>query len=179
MSSRSLNGEDLNLKNLTVSNTITLENANVDDLSADIITCEDLTVKGNSELLGDVSMNSNCLINGNLTVNGPFVSNQMEIVYEQITGNAGSVNQSMPLYKNTTNTTNYSVFPSIYYGFSGSNGTYDANATSGAIQQIIITNRQVGSFDWNMQKSTGDNVNVFIVFLIVYDVYSSGYPSSY
>jgi len=75
-------------------------------------------------------------------------------------------------------TTDYSVFPSIYYGYTGSSGTYNATATSGAINQIIITGITNTQFTWTLEKTTGDNVNVYLLFLVVYSV-SSNYPKVY
>jgi len=80
--------------------------------------------------------------------------------------------------KNGNGTTNYSVFPSIYYGYTGSSGTYNANETSNAIKQIIITGITSSQFTWTLRKTTGDNVNVYLLFLVVYSV-SSNYPKVY
>ncbi len=76
----------------------------------------------------------------------------MEISYYKLQGNANTVTQTMTLAKNTTATTNYSVFPSLYYGFSGSGGTYDANGTSDAMNPIVITTRTASSFSWTVQR---------------------------
>jgi hypothetical protein len=103
----------------------------------------------------------------------------MEIVYYKLQGNAASVTQTIALQKNTSATTNYSVFPSLYYGFSGSAGTYDANGTSGAVHNIVVSTRTASSFSWTLQKATSNNVNVYVVFLVIYNASSSLYPSSY
>jgi len=200
MSSRSLNGQDLNLHNLTVTNNLILNDATVDDLIVTnntttldlsvngVATCEtlnvdqNLDVSGTALLNGDVSMNNNCEIAGDLTVLGTLSANinsSMEIVYFNMTGNAGTVTQTMTLSNNIEATTDYSVFPSFYYGFTGSGGTYDITATSSSVNQIMITNRQAGSFEWYITKTTGDNINVYIVFLVIYGVSSSAYPSIY
>ena len=103
----------------------------------------------------------------------------MEIVYYQITGNAGTTNETMTLANNVTNTTDYSVFPSFYFGFTGSGGTYNIGGTASALSQCMITARTAANFAFYLDKSTGDNINVFIVFLVVYGVSSSAYPSVY
>ncbi len=200
MSSRALNGQDLNLHNLTVSGNITLNDATVDDLTVTnkittqdisvngVETCQtldviqNLDVSGTTLLNGDVSMNNNCEIIGDLTVLGTLTANinsSMEIVYFKMTGNAGAVTQTMTLLNNLEATTDYSVFPSFYFGFTGSGGTYDIGATSSAVNQVMITNRLPGSFEWYITKSTGDNINVYVVFLVIYGVSTSAYPSIY
>jgi hypothetical protein len=65
---------------------------------------------------------------------------------------------------------NYAVFPSYYYGFTGSGGTYNAIDSSSALKQIIISNILPGSFAYHLEKSTGNNINLDIHFLIVYDL---------
>ncbi len=70
------------------------------------------------------------------------------------------------------------MFPSIYYGYSGSSGTNNAVNTSGTCGQIVISSRTATTYNWNLEKGTGDNVNVYLVFLVVYNL-GSDYPSSY
>ena len=200
MSSRSLNGQDLNLNNLTVAGNITLNDATIDDLTITnkiitqditvngVETCQtldviqNLDVSGDAILNGDVSMNSNCEIVGDLTVLGTLSANinsTMEIVYFNMIGNASAVTQTMTLLNNLEATTDYSVFPSFYYGFTRSGGTYDIGATSTAVNQIMITNRLADSFELYVTKTTGDNINVYVVFLVIYGVSTSAYPSIY
>jgi len=139
------------------------------------ITTSTLTATGQSTL-------ANVNVSGNLNVTGQITSgtpSNMEIVYYKLQGQAASVTQTIALQKNTSATTNYSVFPSLYYGFSGSGGTYDANGTSGALQNIVVTTRTASSFSWTLQKATSNNVNVYVVFLVIYNASSSLYPSSY
>jgi hypothetical protein len=71
------------------------------------------------------------------------------------------------------------VFPSIYYGYSGSGGTYNATNTSGAMKQIVIAGITSTNFSYYFQKDTGDNVNIYINFLIVYQMPNSDYAKSY
>lgn len=102
-----------------------------------------------------------------------------EIQYFNLGGNAGSVTQAINLSHNVTNTTDYAVFPSVYYGFSGSGGTYTAVTSSSALSTIIISSITSSQFTFNLQKATGDNVNIFITFLIVYNVANTDYPKAY
>jgi hypothetical protein len=71
------------------------------------------------------------------------------------------------------------VIPSIYYGFGGSGGTYTALETSGAMGQIVISSITSTQFTWNVEKSTGDNVNIYLTFLVIYNIGGSNYPKSY
>jgi hypothetical protein len=122
-------------------------------------------------------------INGDLTVTGNVSSANlgtgMEIIYQQITGAGSSCGGTLALTKNTSANTNYMVFPSIYYGYSGSSGTYDATGTSGAVSVPVISLRTDSSFTWSMEKSSGDNVNIYMTFLVVYGVTNSSFPNSY
>lgn len=139
-----------------------------------------LTVSGHTQL-ADVSTNA-MTVTGNLNVTGQITSatpGNMEILTYQLTGNASTVSQTMTLLHNTTNTTNYAVFPSVYYGYGGSGGTYSSSATAGTITPIVWTTRTASSFGWTMSKGMGDNINVYIVFLVVYNVSNSSFPSSY
>jgi hypothetical protein len=97
----------------------------------------------------------------------------------QLGGNAGTATGNITLTNNINNTTNYAVFPSIYYGWSGTLGTYTATGTSGAMGQIVISSITSTQFTWNVSKSTGDNVNIFLCFLIVYNIANSDYPKTY
>jgi hypothetical protein len=139
------------------------------------ITTTTLTATGLSTL-ADVNVNGNLTVSGNITSSS---SSNMEILYYQLKGNAANVVETMTLVHNTTATLNYSVFPSLYYGFTGSSGTYDALQTSSALNNIVIGARTDSSFTWSVNKSTGDNVNVFVVFLVIYNASSSDYYTSY
>lgn len=94
-----------------------------------------------------------------------------EIVYYYITGKDGVLNKETQLKQNYQNNTNYAVFPSIYCGYNGNlGGTYSPSDTANTISNIAITYRSNESFNWTLIKSTNKNVNVFIVFLVVYGV---------
>ena len=237
MSSRSLNGQDLNLNNLTATKAV-VTNATVSDSA----TVQSLVVNTNADVLGNIygaalDINQSALIGGslqsnsftteaatatnmtvtnaatveslvvntnldvaanlsvdalsvatnatmnNLTVTGDFVAQPSELPMEicsfNVTGAAANVTQTIPLQQNTTNTTNYSVFPSIYYGYSGSTGTYDVAQTCASINAIVISGRSNLSFNFSINKATGNNVNIYMTFLVVYGVSSSEYLSAY
>jgi hypothetical protein len=74
--------------------------------------------------------------------------------------------------------TNYGVFSSIYYGYSGSGGTYTASQSSGAISTMIIYNITTTSFSWIFERTTGQNLNVKVVFQLIRSP-SLDYPKSY
>ena len=165
----------LSVNSITVSGQTNLENG--------CAVSGELSVSSTSYLEGDVTCGANATIDGNLTVNGTINGSsssgtQMEINYVQVLGNASSVSGNITLQSNTTNTEDYSVFGSIYYGYTGSSGTYDADATSSNVGQIVISNRSASEYTWTISKGTGDNVNMYIVLLVVYNL-GSTYPSSY
>ena len=139
------------------------------------ITTTTLNATGASQL-SSLNVNGNLTVTGNITSSSP---SNMEILYFQLRGSANNVIETMTLAHNVTATTNYSVFPNIYYGFSGSSGTYDSLSTSSAINNIVIGARTDSSFNWSINKATGNNVNVFLVFLVIYNASSSAYPSYY
>jgi hypothetical protein len=74
--------------------------------------------------------------------------------------------------------TDYGVFSSIYYGYSGSGGTYTASQSSGAISTMIIYNITTTSFSWIFERTTGQNLNVKVVFQLIRSP-SLNYAKSY
>lgn len=151
-------------------------------------TLKGLTVNETAQVAGDTTLSnatvtSDLTVQGNLTVNGLIngqSTNQtsLEIQYFQLTGNATSVSDTINL-SNGNGTTNYAVFPSVYYGYGGSGGTYNLNDSCATMaNEIIISNRTAGSFNFNVNKSNGDNTNVYLLFLIVYSP-QANYPVSY
>lgn len=124
--------------------------------------------------------NSGMNLQGNLTVSGTVSSSntsmQQEFHFAQVGGNGSSVSSTVNITGNGS--TNYAVFPSVYYGYSGSSGTYNATDTSSAMNTIVISNITSTHFDFHVSKSTGDNVNVFIVFMVVFSS-SLNYSKSY
>ena len=68
------------------------------------------------------------------------------------------------------------VFPSLYYGYSGSSGTLMKCLT--VFFKINVTNFNETYFAFNGLKGTGDNANVYIQFLVIYDVFGTNFKSS-
>ena len=64
--------------------------------------------------------------------------------------------------------TNYIVFASYNYNYSGSSGTYDANAHSRILREIVISNRQSNGFKYHLNSGDGDNKNIFMTLMVVY-----------
>ena len=126
-----------------------------------------------------ISVGSPALIVPLSTSMSPSTAPNFEFQTHQLGQNAATATGNITLTNNITNTTNYAVFPSIYYGWSGSSGTYTATGTSGAMGQIVISSITSTQFTWNVSKATGDNVNIFLCFLIVYNIDNSDYPKSY
>jgi hypothetical protein len=95
--------------------------------------------------------------------------------YTHVTGGDSSVSRTVSLDVNYG--TNYAVFTSIYYGYSGSDGTYPATKTSSAVNNIVIYGITSSQFSWTLEKSTSDNVNIYLVFMVVFSN-SLDYPKS-
>ena len=93
----------------------------------------------------------------------------IEYHYFNINNNDDNISGTIILTNNYNRTTNYAVFTNVYYGYSGSGGTYDANATSSAVKTPVIYNKTKISFDYVFYKETGNNVNIYIVFMVVYN----------
>jgi hypothetical protein len=129
-------------------------------------------------------------IGGNLTVTGTITSSNavpvtttggsMEIRFDTLTGDGANKSGTIQLLNNPAENTNYAVFPSIYDGYTGgSSGTYTLSQTSSAIKQIVISDKKDTQFTWNLSKDNADNVNCYLIFLIVYGVPDCGYAASY
>ena len=140
-------------------------------LTTDAISTALMTVTGQSTL-ANVSA-TNMTVSGNLTVTGQIMSSvasNMEIVSVQITGTSGTATGTLPLKQNSTNTTNYTVFPAIYYGYSGSSsGTYGVGQVTANVTEIIISKRNSSSFVYTFNKATNDNANYWLNCLVVYN----------
>jgi hypothetical protein len=175
----------LTCTDFSVNDQATILNLNVNGSTNMIDVSMNNLYVGNSSTVNELTVITNTQINGNLNVSGVISSSndvnetQMEVLTYQLTGNANTVYSTMALTNNGTETTNYVVLPSIYYGYTGSSGTYNAQDSSGALGQIIISNITESSFDWYVSKSTGNNVNVLLLFLVIYNVDGSTYPKIY
>ena len=68
------------------------------------------------------------------------------------------------------NTANYAVFTSIYYGYKGgSSGTYTVYGTSSTMGQIVISDISTTEFKVNFHSGTGDNLNIKLVCMVVFN----------
>jgi hypothetical protein len=164
--------------------TVTGHSQLADTAATNLSTTGTLTVAGTATthdiIANNVTVNGDLHVSGVIYDSGTPTSSNMEILYFQVKGTASSVTQAITLKLNSSSTTNYSVFPSIYDGYTGgSSGTYTTTMTSGAIKSIVITNRTAANFTFTMEKDTGDSVNAYLVFLVVYNVPNSTYPSTY
>ena len=142
-----------------------------------------------------ITLNGNTTIqNGNhkltvdssgITVTSPFYISGLdlptfEIKYAWLSGDKGDNSGTIVLQMNGNKTTKYSVFPSAYYGFKGSKGTYNSIESSNSFCQVIISEITDSSFNWHVRKnSTGNSTNLIIVFLIVYNAFGNDYPVVY
>ena len=64
--------------------------------------------------------------------------------------------------------TNYIVFASYNYNYSGSSGTYDGNAHSRVLGELVISKRQNNGFKYHLYSGDGDNKNIFMTLMVVY-----------
>ena len=144
------------------------------------------SVTGNvtGDLLGNVADASHIFFSDTIATAAPkaqYISGsypQIEILVQvptQQPNSNGEMIYTMTL-KAGLNTTNYSVFPSIYYGFSGSSGTYDIWGTGA---WVIISNITTTTFDIGVKTGTTENWNGIISFLVVYNMPNTDYPKSY
>jgi len=181
-------------KNLNVSGTTTLKNTNVNgdcDISGNVniggIENITNTTNATSHTTGCLVLGGGCgiakdlYVHGNIYATGNVSSadtnNYEEFHFYNLRGN-GSNGSSTITLNNNQNTTNYMVFPSIYYGYTGSSGTYNANSSSSALQNIIIYNITKSSFDWVVNKDTADNVNLYICFHVIFSN-ALNFPKTY
>ena len=118
--------------------------------------------------------------NGNKPVQSKKLSSSampnMEVLFYHLTGAGSQTTATMTLANNINGTTNYAVFPSLYYGYSGSGGTY---GVFDSYFDINVSNFSETQFYCNIKKGTGNNANVYIQFLVIYDMVGTDFPKSY
>ncbi len=79
----------------------------------------------------------------------------------------------MTLNNNINGTTNYAVFPSIYMG-SSSSSVWDN------MFNIVISDITETQFTANLNNiNSYESFNVYIQFLVIYDVEGTDFPKSY
>ena len=119
--------------------------------------------------------------NGNKPVQSKKLSStampNMEVLFFHLTGTVQQSTATMLLANNINGTTNYAVFPSLYYGFASGSGTtygvYDSYFN------INVSNFTPTQFFCNIKKGSGDAANVYIQFLVIYDMVGTDFPKSY
>ena len=75
----------------------------------------------------------------------------------------------------------YAVFTSIYYGYGTSGpppGTYNQFGISSGMGQIVISDITSSTFTINFDHTTGNNINIYIVCMVVFNS-SLSYDKSY
>lgn len=139
-----------------------------------------LYTNGVLQLYNTLNISGDLYVSGNIYSNGSTTpaSSNMEMITYSLTGNYPQTMETLPLAQNTTGTIDYAVFTSVYYGYSGSGGTYNA-IESASISGVVISDRSESGFTFNLNKSTSDNVNLYLVFMVVYNVTGCDYPVSY
>jgi hypothetical protein len=140
-----------------------------------------LDVSGTATFYGDVKflldVSSNFMIPFCPTI--PDSKPSFELLYYYLTGDDTDSGAEMELQNNFTGTTNYAVFPSIYWGYNGEEDVYNAGETSAAVRPIVISTITSTSFRWSLNKSDNRNVNIYLLFLVVYNITNSDYPKAY
>ena len=135
---------------------------------------------GGDVIAGNVITNNLTFTNSNKPVQARPLSSSsmpnMEILFYHLTGSSSQSTATMTLANNINGTTNYAVFPSLYYGSSGSAGTYGVFNSYFSINVSNFTSTQ---FYANFKKGSGDNANVYIQFLVIYDMVGTDFPKSY
>ena len=129
---------------------------------------------------GKVITDNLTFTNSNKPVQAPPLSSSampnMEILFYHLTGSGSQATATMTLANNINGTTNYAVFPSLYYGYHGSGGTY---SVFDSYFDINVSNFTSTQFYANFKKGSGDNANVYIQFLVIYDMVGTDFPKSY
>jgi len=148
------------------------------------------------DIAGDLYVNNNTSINSILSLNVsagvkgivpvmPTISNNtlvpsFEVLYYHVTGDADKIVAKMTLQNNIYGTTNYAVFPTVYYGYTGSSGTWTAENTSRIIKHVVIYGITNTDFTFVMARGeTDENINIYITFFITYQIKNTDYPKSY
>lgn len=149
------------------------------------------TITSSADITIDLDPSKNLIIDGVARYAGseryiPFCPTtnvdrppSFEFLSVRINNNNSPISQTMTLQKNVFNTTDYAVFPTVYYGYTGSAGTYNAPQSSGALNPIVISDITATDFVWNLEKGTGNNINVNIQFLVVYNIANSDYTKNW
>jgi len=95
---------------------------------------------------------------------------RIQYAYYKLTGSSSTVNIQIDIqgYPTSNPSSNYIVLTSFWYNFGGTSGTYGPADTVTSLGQPLISNKTPTSFNFYMNKSSGDNVNVYLCFTIIY-----------
>ena len=96
----------------------------------------------------------------------------------RVTGNASTVSGTITISGPPNGGTKYVVFSSAYSGYPETSGTYNAINTAGALKHVVIYGIASNQFNWALGKNTGDNVNIYLIFMVVWND-ALNYPKSY
>ena len=115
--------------------------------------------------------------NGNKPVQSKRLSSSampnMEVLFYHLTGSGGDDTITMTLNNNINETTNYAVFPSIYMG-SSSSSVWDN------MFNIVISDIKETQFTANLNNvGSYESFNIYIQFLVIYDMVGTDFPKSY
>ena len=115
--------------------------------------------------------------NGNKPVQSKRLSSSampnMEVLFYHLQGAGDYETATMTLNNNINETTNYAVFPSIYMG-SSSSSVWDN------MFNIVISDITETEFKANLNNvNSYESFNVYIQFLVIYDMVGTDFPKSY
>ena len=97
----------------------------------------------------------------------------MEVLFYHLQGSGDDDITTMTLANNINGTTNYAVFPSIYLG-SNSSSVWDN------FFNIVVSNITETQFTANLKNvNSYESFNVYIQFLVIYDMVGTDFPKSY
>ena len=91
----------------------------------------------------------------------------IQYAYINITGNSSNATGTVTI-NNYNGTTNYFVLTSFLSNYSGGSGTYNPGNSVTALGLPIIYNKTTTNFQYQINKGTGDNINVYCCFTIIY-----------
>ena len=91
----------------------------------------------------------------------------IQYAYILITGNGSNATGTISI-NNYNGTTNYFVLTSFLSNYGGGSDTYNPGGTVTALGVPIIFNKTTTSFQYQINKATGDFMNVYACFTIIY-----------
>ena len=94
----------------------------------------------------------------------------IQYAYLKVTGGAGAsgqINQTVTI-NNYNNLANYFVLTNVYNTGNGSGATYGPQELPAALGQIFIYNKTSTAFSFYLNRTTGDDVDIYFMFTIIY-----------